>query len=602
MLIEIHMIQNHSPANLNRDDLGAPKTCIFGGVTRARISSQCLKRSIRNPGNPDDVHNRGPGIFAEALGEHIGIRSKLFPWLVEQELKQSSIPENDHARIVMAAQRIATSKGKEQKGKAQGDKDDKRPKTPQLISFGRGDAKRFVAKLVELRQPGNGGDGTSDRYAYFLNPVVGFQEMVREQLDDPALDEKLVEKIVKASWVIAKCRMSQLPEDEAEASDNEDDKADPSPTTPDVAADGQPGAAVAQRIAKAMTSFALLEDQDGKKKFKDLTKGASTEEKGHLKEDAPDKPKRMDDFIGALREALRCNAVDFALFGRMTTSDAFEDVEAAMQVAHAISTHAVVNEVDYWTAVDDLGNAGGGSGHLGEGMFNSACFYKYSCLDWDQFVRNLAGPEPDREKDAEARKKWMDEIKPQAKRLAACALGHFIRAAAMTTPSGKQNSFASHTEPCGILVEIKKHGKHPTSYANAFAEPVERIGKPDDDGPDAVSLEGRTIAQLGDHVFNLRRAHGIESTVLWHAMPLYRYPLQGWEREADGRKAKVRDANGEPTKVDKPPVQFADKMFAAIGGNGRGEPGLVEAVIEAIGLDWNDVKDAGKTKPSGAAS
>ncbi len=47
MLIEIHAIQNHSPANLNRDDLGAPKTCFFGGVLRSRISSQCLKRSIR---------------------------------------------------------------------------------------------------------------------------------------------------------------------------------------------------------------------------------------------------------------------------------------------------------------------------------------------------------------------------------------------------------------------------------------------------------------------------------------------------------------------------------------------------------------------------
>lgn len=47
MLIEIHIIQNHAPANLNRDDLGAPKTCFFGGVLRSRISSQCLKRSIR---------------------------------------------------------------------------------------------------------------------------------------------------------------------------------------------------------------------------------------------------------------------------------------------------------------------------------------------------------------------------------------------------------------------------------------------------------------------------------------------------------------------------------------------------------------------------
>ncbi|MCB5295251.1 MAG: type I-E CRISPR-associated protein Cas7/Cse4/CasC, partial [Candidatus Cloacimonetes bacterium] len=46
-LIEIHMIQNHCPANLNRDDLGAPKSCYFGGVLRTRISSQCIKRSIR---------------------------------------------------------------------------------------------------------------------------------------------------------------------------------------------------------------------------------------------------------------------------------------------------------------------------------------------------------------------------------------------------------------------------------------------------------------------------------------------------------------------------------------------------------------------------
>ena len=48
MLIDIHAIQNHSPANLNRDDLGAPKTCYFGGVLRSRISSQCIKRSIRH--------------------------------------------------------------------------------------------------------------------------------------------------------------------------------------------------------------------------------------------------------------------------------------------------------------------------------------------------------------------------------------------------------------------------------------------------------------------------------------------------------------------------------------------------------------------------
>lgn len=46
-LIELHILQSFPVSCLNRDDVGAPKTAIFGGVTRARISSQCLKRAIR---------------------------------------------------------------------------------------------------------------------------------------------------------------------------------------------------------------------------------------------------------------------------------------------------------------------------------------------------------------------------------------------------------------------------------------------------------------------------------------------------------------------------------------------------------------------------
>ena len=46
-LIELHILQSFPVSCLNRDDVGAPKTATFGGVTRARISSQCLKRAIR---------------------------------------------------------------------------------------------------------------------------------------------------------------------------------------------------------------------------------------------------------------------------------------------------------------------------------------------------------------------------------------------------------------------------------------------------------------------------------------------------------------------------------------------------------------------------
>lgn len=46
-LIELHILQSFPVSCLNRDDVGAPKSAIFGGCNRARISSQCLKRAIR---------------------------------------------------------------------------------------------------------------------------------------------------------------------------------------------------------------------------------------------------------------------------------------------------------------------------------------------------------------------------------------------------------------------------------------------------------------------------------------------------------------------------------------------------------------------------
>jgi CRISPR system Cascade subunit CasC len=482
MLIEIHMIQNHSPANLNRDDLGAPKTCIFGGVTRARISSQAQKRSIRNPGNADDVHNRGPGFFFEAMKEYLGCRTKFFPDLVGQALDSSSIPKEERQQIIDACTKIAKSEENRPEASAKEPELDDRPKLPQLVFLERSEAQEFVRKLAEMREA--------------KEWKGSYSEWIKGKLEKKALAK----------------------------------------------------------------------------------------------------------FSYELSRAYKRRSVDIALFGRMTTSDAFEDVEAAMQVAHAISTHAIVNEVDYFTAVDDLGKTGGGAGHVDEAMFNSACFYKYFCLDWSQLVHNLAGPKPDEKTDPDGHERWKREVKPEAEQLAACTLGHFISAAARTTPSGKQNSYASHCEPCGILVEIKET-KIPTSHANAFAEPARRIGDPPDDAADCVSLIGRSIAQLGDHIYNVRKAYGINSTLFWHALPFYRYPLQGWKREEDGRRQRE---NGK----ELPPVPFTEwddsngkastnterkhRSFEHLGGVDGKPEGLVEAVVKAVGFEWSEIKDIGK--------
>ncbi len=75
MLIEFHLVQNHAPSNLNRDESGSPKDCIFGGVRRARISSQCLKHAIRKS-----------RLFMEELDGCLGARTRMTPELVMDNL------------------------------------------------------------------------------------------------------------------------------------------------------------------------------------------------------------------------------------------------------------------------------------------------------------------------------------------------------------------------------------------------------------------------------------------------------------------------------------------------------------------------------------
>jgi CRISPR system Cascade subunit CasC len=79
-LIELHILQSFPVSCLNRDDVGAPKTATFGGVTRARISSQCLKRAIR-----EHLKDPDSGLLHTKFG---GIRSKRLFFLLTKELKE----------------------------------------------------------------------------------------------------------------------------------------------------------------------------------------------------------------------------------------------------------------------------------------------------------------------------------------------------------------------------------------------------------------------------------------------------------------------------------------------------------------------------------
>ncbi|MEO0248511.1 MAG: type I-E CRISPR-associated protein Cas7/Cse4/CasC [candidate division WOR-3 bacterium] len=374
MLIEIHMIQNHSPANLNRDDLGAPKTCYFGGVLRSRISSQCIKRSIRMSKE-----------FRPLLG---GIRTR--------QLAKS------------IAERIT----------------------------GKADVRRRASKILDL---------------------CG----IKSKSEDHDRTEMLVYTTREAIQEMA----------------------------------------------------ALLQSGDG----------------------------RDDEQLKAEFEKIiskRVAVPDMALCGRMLETGVLKDttVEAALQVAHAISTHEARPEVDYYVAKDDIPGGDAGAGYVDEAMFASACFYKYFSINWETLVKNLMAFGENHEK------------------LAAHTVGAFIRGAALVTPTGKQNSFAAHNLPDGVLVEIRNT---PLSYANAFAKPAAPQGERD--------IITQSIAQLGQYIYDMDTGYGKPMQRFWFS-PNLRYPLMAIIK---GEKS------GE--------IVVAENNLKSLDD-------LVPAVIKAIGHDWEEVK------------
>jgi CRISPR system Cascade subunit CasC len=255
MLIQIHMLQNYSPANLNRDDTGSPKDAIFGGTRRGRISSQCLKRSIRRS-----------DAFSEAFD---------------------------------------------------------------------------TEKLLALR-------------------TRNLPDLIRKALEATGTGYKEIEEIVK--------RVSEIGREAAKTKGSEESDAN---------------AENSEEVATEMTTKQLIfigRDEVGPMAEKLL----------FIYKDQGKKWGSMK--IAEITKALGSSmprSVDIALFGRMTTSSAFEDVHAAAQVAHALSTHTIVQEFDYYTAMDDLKpSSEPGADMIGEEEFNSATYYKNFNIHWEKLVEN----------------------------------------------------------------------------------------------------------------------------------------------------------------------------------------------------------------------
>ncbi len=143
-------------------------------------------------------------------------------------------------------------------------------------------------------------------------------------------------------------------------------------------------------------------------------------------------------------------AADIAMFGRMLADNADFNREAAVQVAHAYTTHRVTVEDDFYTAVDDLKTKAedAGAGFVGELGFGSGLFYLYVCIDTDLLVANLGGNDG----------------------IAKSAVTALAEALATVSPSGKQASFASRSRAEYLLIE--KGSQQPRTLGSAFAKPV----------------------------------------------------------------------------------------------------------------------------------
>ena len=140
------------------------------------------------------------------------------------------------------------------------------------------------------------------------------------------------------------------------------------------------------------------------------------------------------------------------MFGRMLADSPRFNREAAVQVAHAMTTHRANAEDDYYTAVDDLKSRDepddAGAGFVGVQEFGSGVFYLYICVDRGLLLRNLDDTRSVRD----------------------ASLAALVEAAATVAPRGKQSSFASRARAFYVLAE--KGSAQPRSLAAAFLKPV----------------------------------------------------------------------------------------------------------------------------------
>ena len=351
--LELHILQSFPVACLNRDDLNSPKTAIFGGVQRARVSSQSWKRAIRE-------------MAKDTLPNMAGQRTRLVVARLSRHLKDGGLsPEISSCLAEIAAAQISKLDSKK-------------------------DAEGFL-KVTTL---------------CFLSDLE-FKSIAEAILDDKN------ENLRKAVTQLGKC-MTELNESKKDSANKE-------------------------KIKKSEDDLEKAKQACDKLIAKDTGK--------------------------AIKSVQLKDASDIALFGRMVANDHSLTLEGAAMFSHALSTHKVDNEIDFFSAVDDLQpEEEAGAGMTGTLEFNSATYYRFAALNLDMLYKP-------NEKD-EGKKGHLKVLSPEERKEVVRA---FIEATLQAIPGARKNSMNAATLPGYVLGVVRSSG-HPVQLVNAFEKPVRASG------------------------------------------------------------------------------------------------------------------------------
>jgi CRISPR system Cascade subunit CasC len=351
--LELHIIQSVPVACLNRDDLNSPKTAVFGGVQRARVSSQSWKRAIREMAKKVDDDNNS-ALFK-------GNRSRRLIYAIVTRLKKKSVDEN--IAIIIA---------------------------------------EHVADIIETLDSKKDADG--------FNKIK--TQMFFSDLEYDSIVDAITKDVMANAANVHKC-VSALKTSEEEMKKIDDET---------------------KRKVKEKELDKLQKEMENSTKA--------------LKKAFGDKVIR-----DAIKSAQLKDAADIALFGRMVANDHSLTIEAASMFSHALSTHKVDNEIDFFAAVDDLQpKTEAGAGMTSTLEFNSATYYRFAALNLDMLADG-------------------DHLKNMTKEERQSVVRTFVEATIKAIPSARKNTMNGNTIPDYVLGVLREKG-HPVQLVNAFESPM----------------------------------------------------------------------------------------------------------------------------------